>query len=221
MDALEGLLDPPQEASSAFSGLGLLNTASDDVLALSDGGGFLSPAPVESPVAAALDGASGGDADEGTACRLVGRFSPVSGSFRICEGGRKISFESSKHLPRQLAVSLEIPTRAVLACTSEGSVLSLGVQGMAGRGIAFEYNSAADCFEAAGALAQAGLMDDDVLSDSEEQDDIGMEGIACAVLDEVRRSHPAPRKNLLTYLCEMFKMFLGSPTIARPPQNKI
>ena len=183
MDALEGLLDPPKDADNAFSGLGVLNTASDDVLALSDGE-FLSPAPVEKPVAAAHDEASGGDGYEGTPCRLVGRFSPVSGSFRA---GRMLTFESSKHLPRQLAVSLEIPTRAVLACTTEGSVLSLGVQGMAGRGIAFEYNSPQDCFEAAGALAQAGLMDDDVLSDTEEQDDIGMEGIACAVLDEVRR----------------------------------
>ena len=179
VDALEGLLDPPKDADNAFAGLGVLK--SDAVLALSDGE-FLSPAPVGNHASAAQDGASGGDGDEATPCRLVGRFSPVSGSFRA---GRMLTFESSKHLPRQLAVSLEIPTRAVLACTTEGSVLSLGVQGMAGRGIAFEYNSPQDCFEAAGALAQAGLMDDDVLSEPEEQDDIGMEGIACAVLDEV------------------------------------
>ena len=165
MDALDGLLDPPDTAHAPGS------SAADDVLALSirEHSG-----PPSLP--------AGDDTGDETPCRLVGRFAPVAGSFRATP--LAVTFESSRHLPRQLAVSIEIPTRAVLACTTEGCILSLAVRGMAGRGIAFEYNTAADCFEAAGALAKAGLMDDDVLSEAEQDDDTGMEGIACAVLDE-------------------------------------
>jgi hypothetical protein len=165
MDALDGLLDPPDTTHAPGS------SAADDVLALSirEHSG-----PPSLP--------AGDDMRDETPCRLVGRFAPVAGSFRATP--LAVTFESSRHLPRQLAVLLEIPTRAVLACTTEGCILSLAVRGMAGRGIAFEYNTAADCFEAAGALAKAGLMDDDVLSEAEQDDDTGMEGIACAVLDE-------------------------------------
>ena len=91
--------------------------------------------------------------ERGAACRLVGRFAPVQGWFAVdCAG---VTFRSAQRL-RQLTVFLGIPTRSILACTTAGCIVSLSVQGMAGRGISFEFNSAEQCCQAALSLATAG-----------------------------------------------------------------
>ena len=116
----------------------------------------------------------------GTPCRLVGRFAPVQGSFTVdCAA---VTFHSSPRL-RQLSVNLSIPTRSILACTTEGCAVSLAIQGMAGRGISFEFDSAAQCCKAALSLATAGQMSEEELDAGTEEDaDLG----GCsAVLDEV------------------------------------
>jgi len=120
--------------------------------------------------------------ERGAACRLVGRFAPVQGWFSVdCHAG--VTFRSAQRL-RQLSVFLCIPTRSILACTTDGCMVSLSVQGMAGRGISFEFNSAEQCCQAALSLATAGQQSEEEL-DSATEEDIALEGGCSAVLDEV------------------------------------
>ena len=95
--------------------------------------------------------------EQGTPCRLVGRFAPISGTFTATRD--EVSFLSNPHLSRQIAVKLVIPTRAIKdsRLDADGRVLQVGIQGMTGRSLGFEYNNALDCSEAAMALAQAGV----------------------------------------------------------------
>lgn len=93
----------------------------------------------------------------GTPCRLVGRFAPIVGAFTATRD--YVAFHSNPHLSRQIAVKLLIPTRAIKdsRLDADGRVLQVGVQGMAGRSLSFEYNNAIDCSDAAMALATAGV----------------------------------------------------------------
>jgi hypothetical protein len=117
----------------------------------------------------------------GTPCRLVGRFAPVQGALAVdCAA---VTFQSTPRL-RQLSVFLSIPTRSILACTTEGCAVSLAVQGMAGRGVSFEFNSASHCCQAALSLAAAGQMSEEEL-DAGTEEDLDREGGCSAVLDEV------------------------------------
>ena len=119
--------------------------------------------------------------DIGTPCRLIGRFAPVQGSLEVdCTA---VKFRSTSRL-RQLSVSLDIPTRSILACTTEGCAVSLAVQGMAGRGVSFEFNSSAQCCQATLSLATAGQMSEEEL-DAGTEEDSELEGGCSAVLDEV------------------------------------
>lgn len=77
-----------------------------------------------------------GPQEQGATCRLVGRFAPVQGHFDVdCAA---VPFRSAQRL-RQLSVALRIPTRSILACTTEGSMMSLAVQGMAGHFIRVQF----------------------------------------------------------------------------------
>ncbi len=117
----------------------------------------------------------------GTPCRLVGRFAPVQGILQVdCAA---VTFQSTPRL-RQLSVFLSIPTRSILACTTEGCAVSLAVHGMACRGVSFEFNSAAHCCQAALSLATAGQMSEEEL-DAGTETDLDLEGGCSAVLDEV------------------------------------
>ena len=117
----------------------------------------------------------------GTPCRLVGRFAPVQGGFSV--DSNAVTFYSTRGL-RQLSVHLAIPTRSILNCTTEGCTVSLAVQGMAGRGVSFEFNSSAQCCQAALSLATAGQMSEEEL-DMGTEEDARLEGGCSAVLDEV------------------------------------
>jgi hypothetical protein len=120
-------------------------------------------------------------AQQGTPCRLVGRFAPIQGVAMVdCTA---VTFRSTPGL-RQLSVFVTIPTRSILACTTEGCAVSLAVQGMAGRGVSFEFNSAAQCCEVALSLATAGQQSEEEL-DTLAEEDVGLEGGCSAVLDEV------------------------------------